>query len=75
MEMSNTLKRINSRITEAEEQVNDLKDRMVKITAKQTIEKRMKRNEGSLYLGHVKPEFDLLLSLAALILFYGEPLN
>ena len=38
--MSNTLERINSRITEAEEQVNDLKDRMVKITAKQTIEKK-----------------------------------
>ena len=39
-EMSNTLESINSRITEAEEQVNDLKDRMVKITAKQTIEKK-----------------------------------
>ena len=38
--MSNTLERINSRITEAEEQVNELKDRMVKITAKQTIEKK-----------------------------------
>ena len=38
--MINTLERINSRITEAEEQVNDLKDRMVKITAKQTIEKK-----------------------------------
>ena len=38
--MSNTLESINSRITEAEEQVNDLKDRMVKITAKQTIEKK-----------------------------------
>ena len=37
--MSNTLERINSRITETEEQVCDLKHRMVKITAKQTIEK------------------------------------
>ena len=73
--MSNTLERINSRITEAEEQVCDLKHRMVKITAKQTMEKRMKSNEGALYLGHMKPEFAVLLSLTALILFCGEPLN
>ena len=47
--MSNTLESINSRITEAEEQVNDLKDRMVKITtAEQNKEKRLKINEDSL---------------------------
>ena len=32
-EMNNTLERINSRITEAEERINDLEDRMVEITA------------------------------------------
>ena len=48
-EMNNTLERINSRITEAEERINDLEDRMVEITAtEQNIEKRMKRNEDSL---------------------------
>ena len=42
-EMKNTLEGINSRITEAEEWINDLKDRMVEITAaEQNIEKRMK---------------------------------
>ena len=47
--MNNTLEDINSRITEAEEQINDLEDRMVGITAaEQNIEKRMKRNEDSL---------------------------
>ena len=47
--MNNTLQGINSRITEAEEQINDLEDRMVEITAtEQNIEKRMKRNEDSL---------------------------
>ena len=40
---------IHSRITEAEEQVSDMKDRMVEITAaKQNIEKRIKINEDSL---------------------------
>ena len=35
---------INSRITEAEEWINDLEDRMMKITAvEQNIEKRMKK--------------------------------
>ena len=29
--MNNTLEEINSRITEAEEQINDLEDRMVEI--------------------------------------------
>ena len=43
------LQGINSRITEAEEQINDLEDRMVEITVReQNIEKRMKRNEDSL---------------------------
>ena len=47
--MNNTLEGINSRITEAEEQINDLEGRMVEITAKgQNIEKRMKRNDDSL---------------------------
>jgi len=48
-EMKNTLEGINSRITETEEQINDLEDRMVEIIAiEQNIEKRMKRNEESL---------------------------
>ena len=47
--MTNTIEEINSRITVAEEQINDLEDRMVGITAaEQNIEKRMKRNEDSL---------------------------
>ena len=47
--MNNTLEGNNSRITEAEKWINDLKNRMVKITAtEQNIEKRMKRNEDSL---------------------------
>ena len=32
-ELNNILEGINSRITEAEEQINDLEDNMVKITA------------------------------------------
>ena len=48
-EMNNTLEWIHSRITEAEEQINDLEDRMVEITAAdENIEKRMKRSEDSL---------------------------
>ena len=48
-EMKNTLEGINSRITEAEERISDLVDRMVKfIAAEQNKEKRMKRNEDSL---------------------------
>ena len=48
-EMNNTLEGIQSRITEAEERINDLEDRMVEITAtEQNIEKRMKRNTDSL---------------------------
>ena len=52
-EMNNTLEGINSRITEvieAEEQINDLEDRMVEITAsEQNTQKRMeKKKEDSL---------------------------
>ena len=44
IEMKNTLEGISSRITEAEEWISDLEDRMVKFTAvKQNKEKRMKR--------------------------------
>ena len=42
--MNNTLEGINSRITEAEEQITDLEDIMVEITAvEQNIDKRMKK--------------------------------
>ena len=50
--MDNTLEGINSRITEAEEQINDLQDRMVEITAtEQNIEetKEMKTKETLMY--------------------------
>ena len=48
-EMKNTPQGINSRITEAEEQISDLEDRMVEFTAtEQNKDKRMKRNEDSL---------------------------
>ena len=48
-QMNNTLEGINSRITEAEERINNLEGRMVEVTAaEQNIEKRMKRNENSL---------------------------
>ena len=52
-EIKNTLKGINSRISEAEEWISDLKDKIVEITtAEQNKEKRMKRIEDSLrYLG------------------------
>ena len=41
---NNRLVGINSRKTEAEEQINDLEDKMVEITAtEQNIEKRMKK--------------------------------
>ena len=47
-EMNNTLERIHIRITEAE-QINDLENRMVEITAtEQNTEKRVKINENSL---------------------------
>ena len=42
--MNTILEGINSRITEAEEWINDLEDRMVEITAtKENKEKRMKK--------------------------------
>ena len=48
-EMKNTLEGINSRITEAEEWISDLEDRMGEFTAtEENKEKRMKRNEDSL---------------------------
>ena len=48
-EMKTTLEGINNRITEAEERISDLKNRMVEFTAmEQNKEKRMKRNEDSL---------------------------
>ena len=47
--MKNTLEEINNRITEAEEWMSDLEDRMIEITTmKQDKEKRVKRNEGNL---------------------------
>ena len=47
-EMNSTLEGIDSRITEAEGQINDLEDGMLEIIAtEQNIEKRMKRNEDS----------------------------
>ena len=48
-EIKNSLEGINSRITEAEERISDLGDKIVEITtAKQNKEKRMKRIEDSL---------------------------
>ena len=42
--MNNTLEGIHSRITEAEEWINDLEERMVEITATEwNIEKRMEK--------------------------------
>ena len=47
-EMNNTVEDINSGITEAEEWINDLEDKMMEITSTEySIEKRMKRNEDS----------------------------
>ena len=47
--MNNTLEGINRGITEAEEWINDLEDKMMEITSTEySIEKRMKRDEGSL---------------------------
>ena len=48
-QMNNTLEGIHSRITEAEEWISELEDRIVEITAKeQNKRKRMKRIEDSL---------------------------
>ena len=47
--MKNALEGINSGINEDKEQINELEDRMLESTAvEQNIEKRMKRNVGSL---------------------------
>ena len=45
--MNNTLKGINSRITEAEEWINDLGDRMVEITAKDQNKKDNLKKKGN----------------------------
>ena len=42
-EMKNTLQGINSRITEAEEQVSELKNGMVEVIAKEQNKKKKKR--------------------------------
>ena len=48
-EMKTTLEGINSRITEAEERISDLEDRMVEFTAtEENKEKRMKGKKNSL---------------------------
>ena len=45
--MHNTFEGINSRITEAEERITNLEDRMVEISvARQNIEKRMEKNNS-----------------------------
>ena len=47
-EIKNSLEGISSRITEAEEWIRDLEDKIVEITtAEQNKEKRMKRTEES----------------------------
>ena len=49
MEIKNTLEGINGRISEAEEWISELKDKMVEITSEEQNKfKRMKRNEDSL---------------------------
>ena len=51
-EMKNTLEGINSRTTEAEEQVSELEDRMVEITvAGQRIKKKNKWRQSERLLG------------------------
>ena len=48
-EKKNTLEGIYSRITEAEEWINDMEDRMVEITAaKQNKEKKKEKSEDSI---------------------------
>ena len=50
MEIKNTLEGINGRISEAEEWISELKDKMVEITSEeQNKVKRMKRTEDSLW--------------------------
>ena len=49
IEIKNTLEEINSRISEADEWISELKDKMVEITSEeQNKEKRIKRTENSL---------------------------
>ena len=49
IEIKNTLEGINSRISEAEEQISELEDKMVEINSEeQNKVKRMKRTEDSL---------------------------
>ena len=49
IEIKNSLEGLNNRITEAEEWISELEDKMVEITAKeQNKEKRMKRIEDNL---------------------------
>ena len=43
--MKNTPERINSRITEAEEQISELEDTMVEITAKEQNKDRKNENK------------------------------
>ena len=45
MEIKNTLKGTNSRITEAEKWISELEDRMVEITAKSALKSRIKGKE------------------------------
>ena len=48
-EIKNSLEGINSRITEAEEWISDLEDKIVEITTtEQNKEKRMKRTQDTL---------------------------
>ena len=48
-EIKNTLEGINSRISEAEERIRELEDKMLEITSKEQDKvKRMKRTEESL---------------------------
>ena len=47
-EIKNSLEGINSRITEAEEQISDLEDKMMEITAAENKEKRMKGIQDNL---------------------------
>ena len=50
--MKNTLKGINSRISETKEQISELEDKMVEITSEeQNKVKRMKRIEDSCRVG------------------------
>ena len=54
--MNNTLEGINSRITEAEEQISDLEDRMVELTAAQR--NTGKKNGGDGEEGSLRDPWD-----------------